>query len=326
MNRLPIFFRWLILAALVDWLVGRTLTRLAIFMPKSPAMIAVYQTLGLAGQVAATLAGLLALAALIWIARHEQRTRSSSILPAALIGLAMFSLVSLISAPVDWPAVIGPALVSIAAGAIAWRTLRAIGGAPGRTAALAPMLAFLLGALYQGSPALYQALYWPGPPPFSTALFGAGELLVALAPIGLCWARRAAIRRRPRVLIVAALPALLFAALHIANPALSGILSIWSIGLTLYLPWPLYAVSIWLTGALALDALRQGEVEGWAVLLLAAGGYAAQLSTQVFYGLIALWLLALPRTWPAVSLQNRATGRATTQAFGSSALSGGSGT
>ncbi len=33
---------------------------------------------------------------------------------------------------------------------------------------------------------------------------------------------------------------------------------------------------------------------GWTLLLLAAGGYAAQLGTQVFAGLVTLWLLALP--------------------------------
>ena len=42
--------RWLVWAALADWLVTRTLTRSAIFMPKTPAVIAVYQALTLAGQ------------------------------------------------------------------------------------------------------------------------------------------------------------------------------------------------------------------------------------------------------------------------------------
>ncbi len=45
-NRLPVFFTWLPLAALADWLLARTLARAAIFMPKSPAFIQIYTALG----------------------------------------------------------------------------------------------------------------------------------------------------------------------------------------------------------------------------------------------------------------------------------------
>jgi hypothetical protein len=87
--------------------------------------------------------------------------------------------------------------------------------------------------------------------------------------------------------------------MHRANPSMAGILAIWSIGLTLYLPWPLYAVSLWLAGAAAITALRQGQPAGWVILLLAAGGYAPQLSSQVFLGLVALYLLGLNAHRPA---------------------------
>jgi hypothetical protein len=75
---------------------------------------------------------------------------------------------------------------------------------------------------------------------------------------------------------------------------MSGILSIWSIGLTLGLPWPLYAISLWLAGAVVIASLRRNDPTGWAMLLLMAGGYAPQLSTHVFLGLIGLWLLVSP--------------------------------
>lgn len=78
--------------------------------------------------------------------------------------------------------------------------------------------------------------------------------------------------------------------MHLAAPALTGILAIWSTGLTLYLPWPLYALSLWLACAVVAGSLRRNDPTGWAILLLAAGGYAPQLSTHVFLGLVALWL------------------------------------
>jgi hypothetical protein len=46
---------------------------------------------------------------------------------------------------------------------------------------------------------------------------------------------------------------------------------------------------------MVIAALRRNDPAGWAILLLAAGGYAPQLSTHVFLGLIGLWILASPK-------------------------------
>jgi hypothetical protein len=58
---------------------------------------------------------------------------------------------------------------------------------------------------------------------------------------------------------------------------------------------------MWLFGAVLLALWRQGSPSAWALLLLAAGGYAPQLSSQVFFGLIGLSLVSshfLPRDLP----------------------------
>jgi hypothetical protein len=121
------------------------------------------------------------------------------------------------------------------------------------------------------------------------ALFLIGELLAVLSPIALWFAyARQALRW---AWLAAALPALAFAGMRLAVPSMASILAIWSTGLTLYLPWPLYAISLWAAGATAIDCLRRGQAAGWVVILLAAGGYAPQLSAQAFLGLFALWLL-----------------------------------
>lgn len=173
--------------------------------------------------------------------------------------------------------------------------------APG-SVVLLPALALAGGSLYQTGSALYSAMRWPGPPPFTTAIFNAGELFAVLSPIGLWWAygRGAA---RPAWLW-GALPAAAFAVMRLVNPAMTGIVAIWSIGLTLYLPWPVYVASLWLAGVTVIAALRRDEPAGWAILLLAAGGYAPQLSTQVFAGLIALWLLVSAMRGAVVPAKN----------------------
>ena len=85
MKHWPIFLRWLTVAALLDWLIGRTITRSAIFMPKTPFMIGAYQTLGTIGQVVFTLTSLLALIGITWIAWQERRTIAFSLLLLTLM-------------------------------------------------------------------------------------------------------------------------------------------------------------------------------------------------------------------------------------------------
>ncbi|MEK7326007.1 MAG: hypothetical protein AAB217_12190 [Chloroflexota bacterium] len=289
---LPVFFRWLTIAALADWLITRTVTRTAIFMPKPPPVIAVYQTLTLIGQLAFTLTGLLALAAVLWIAWQSRR---AVVLPLVLLCLAVLSIVSVFVAPGGWLAVVYQLLVMVAVGIVGKRVWQGTGGIKNKIAWSAPALALLLGGLYQLLPALYTALRWPGPPPFTGAVFNLGELFVVLSPLALWWSvgRREAVISPYKPYKWAIIPALAFAVAYLVNPAMTAIIAIWSTGLTLYLPWPLYAVSLWLGSVVVIASLRRGGLTGPALLLLAAGGYAPQLSTQVFLGLIALWLLAL---------------------------------
>ena len=286
--------RWLVWAALADWLVTRTLTRLAIFMPKTPAVIALYQALTLAGQVVATLTGLLAFVTLAWIIARGWRRRNT--LGTVLAGCACLGLLFLFVAAFGWLAVAYHGLMLLAALLILCRAGRLF-----HIGLLFPVAAFISGEIYQLAPAIYQALHWPGPPPFTGFLFNLGELFAVISPIALWLAYGRNTSRR--VWVVAAIPALVFGVMRFANPAMTGIIAIWSVGLTLYLPWPLYVVGLWLAAITALAALRRNERIGWAILLLVAGGYTPQLTTHAFLGLIALWLLATPNVQPAASRQ-----------------------
>lgn len=296
----PLSMRWLAWAALADWLITRTLTRSAIFMPKVPAVIALYQALTFVGQVATTLSGLLAFITLAWIIAREWHRRN--MLGAVLAGCASLGLLFIFVAPSGWLAVAYHGLMLLVALLILWRAAQA--SSAGRLlhiGLLFPAATFISGEIYQLAPAIYQALRWPGPAPFSGFLFNLGELFAVISPIALWLAYGRNTSRR--VWAVAAIPALVFAVMRFANPAMTGIIAIWSVGLTLYLPWPLYAVSLWLVAVTALATLRHNQQIGWAILLLVAGGYAPQLTTHAFLGLIALWLLAVPNIQPAVYSQ-----------------------
>src|SRR3972149_90670 len=121
MKRYPVFLSWLVGSALVDWLVTRTLARSAIFMPKSPPVILVYQGFGLLGQLAATVSGLLVLASLGWIAWKCIHESGEVVLPAAVASLVALSLDFLVSPPSGWVAVSYHLVLAAVIGIIGYR-------------------------------------------------------------------------------------------------------------------------------------------------------------------------------------------------------------
>jgi hypothetical protein len=289
--------KWLALAALIEWLILRTATRAAIHMPKPAAFAAVYQAINTVGLVAASLVGLLALLALGWIAWQEWRTRQAVILPLLLLTRAALSLLFLVILPAGWIVVFSYLLTLAILGLLLAPTLyghrrpAADGVREGGQALvlLPPALALLGGVLYQALPAFYSTAGLPGPAPLTGLLFNLGELFVIVTAGTLWWVygRSASVRHG----VIAALPALLFALSFWRDPAMTGILTIWSTGLTLFLPWPFYPVALWLVGVTLMANWRHKPPVAYAILLLAAAGYAPQLSSQLFCALTALWLL-----------------------------------
>ncbi|HSM58242.1 MAG TPA: hypothetical protein VK879_18960, partial [Candidatus Sulfomarinibacteraceae bacterium] len=245
--------------------------------------------------------GLLALFLLLSVGWHVWRTTQARLLAPALAALALLSLLFLVVVPPAWLALFYQLLAWAAVIGISGPTLRARGTTPegkgtwlGTAALLLPTLALSAGLLYQLLPNLYAILGWPGPPPLTGLLFNAGEMLVIGSVAVWWWAFGRT--RNWRLWLWAALPALLFTLSFLRDPAMTGILAIWSTGLTLFLPWPLYALALWLAGVTLLAAWGPRRPLAIAMLLLIAAGYAPQLSTQLFCAIIALWLLARPRS------------------------------
>lgn len=284
MKRPIALFQWLTMAALADWMITRTLTRAGIFIPKTPFFIQLYQTLTELGQIASNFAGLMAFVLIAWIIRQTWRSKSKRLLAGLLGILAGLSLVFLIQPPGGWLLLMKHLIYIVCVGWLGSSLFKQ------RPLFALPVGALLFGGLYQTIPAIYELTNWPGPPPFIGVFFNLGELLVVGSSLAFWWYWGRG--RSGRAWLWATLPALAFCGMAISISAMTGILSIWSIGLTLYLPWPFYALSLWLIGVTLIHDFQQGELQRVVIiLLLAAGGYAPQLSAQVFYGLIGLWLL-----------------------------------
>jgi hypothetical protein len=288
------FIPWLVLAGLVDWLVTRTLTRAAIHMPKTPAFISIYQASVSIGQVASNLVSLLVVLILACLAWDSLRRRQDMTLGLICLALISTSLLAVVQASAGWLDLIFQVLFSTALALLIWKAWREPMQRYLRLAIVLSGLAYLSARLFQGVPAFLSTFHLPGPLPWSAFLYHAGELLIILSVLSLWqWSRLTFGRAPLAVWLAAGLPALAFSGLHLSSPAMTGILAIWSVGLSLYLPWPVYTVSIWMLGIAMIQAFRHGSLVSWMILLLVVSGYAAQLDTHAFLGLIAVWLLLI---------------------------------
>jgi hypothetical protein len=121
-------------------------------------------------------------------------------------------------------------------------------------------------------------------------LTAAGEavLLIGVLPLA------AAVGRRPLAgwpAIAGLFAGLLFAVAYLAAPAMMATMAIWTLGLTLYLPFPLYGLAL----ALWCYALLSGQEGAGVVLLLAAGiGLTVSLHHLLLIG--ALYALTVAPT------------------------------
>ncbi len=285
----PRLFKWLAAAAVVDWLLGRTLTRTAIFMPKAPPVLLAYQGMNALAQLALTASALLAHLGLLWLIWWLYQ-RSHRLLPTLLLILTALNLLSLFLALPGGMALGYQVIALWAVVEIARQAAKASTGWLQRLTWAVPAGALAAGKLHQAVASLPGVLPIAGQPQLSNALFSAGEALVVAAGLVFGWAFARQVPHR-WIWPVASIPALAFSLLYLAAPAMAGVLSIWSVGLTLYLPWPLYALSLWACTAAMLASLRRGHAAGLAIPLLMAAGYAPQLSTLFAMALIALWLL-----------------------------------
>jgi uncharacterized membrane protein YuzA (DUF378 family) len=258
-------------------------------MPKTPIISTVFEGLGAVGQFAMNMTSLLAITAMVWMAWLFAR-RGQRALPIALVALLVFNLAGLVFAP-SAAVTLTYHLIAIAS---LFMILHAVShsstGAARTVAVLLAASALCASELHQAMGALSVVLGAERPIGLGMAAFVVGEALVVASGLAFGWWMRP-YREERWIWVAAVVPTVAFISMYLVAPSISGVLAIWSIGLTLFLPWPLYAVSLWAMTAAMLTGLKRGHPAGLAIALLVAGGYASQLSTQLFLSLTALYLL-----------------------------------
>ena len=276
-------------------------------MPKVPPVATVFQGLGILGQLALASSALLTIGLIGWYAWRELE-RGHKLLPVAVVGLLGLSLTFLFIAPAGWAAVAYHAVAMIAILAIATKAWKVDSNWQHRFAWGVPAAALFAGELYLMAGTVAVALRASGAAINGVVFFNLGELLFVASGFAL-WVYFGRERIPLRARILPLLVALTFSLSFLLQPAMTGVMSIWSAGLSLYLPWPLYALSLYAALTAAVVQLRDRRPEGLGILLLIAAGFSPQLSHQYLMGLIGLIVISQPRAdieQPAPQLEPRA--------------------
>lgn len=318
----PYLLWTLLVSGLTELLLFRTLSRVGVHIPKEGLALRAYDALVSAGSYAfnvstATVflaAGLLAYSAYRTSSGRRPLLAAASLLMLAITGVSL--LLAFVEEGTSTRLVYGlfAASIMIALAICAWRDRQQD---PLRALAVVLIVLTYAGSQYHVlANEAYQALGVTARPPATLRALEAAEALVVANACVAFW-RWSGIgeggwtglqRWRPTLLQAAIAVALvvLFSGAYYGRGGSStaAILSLWSLGLTLYLPMPLYAVALGLYGVAAAGALRRrtpGADRPWdaiALGLLPVAGLTLELTYQYLVALVAILVLVQPLNLP----------------------------
>ncbi|HKZ87063.1 MAG TPA: molybdopterin-dependent oxidoreductase [Anaerolineae bacterium] len=219
---------WLLAAALADWLIGRTLSRAAIFMPKSGIMVTVTQGMMASGQIAFNLTAILTLAAIVWLAvRGLRHTERNLPLSAALAGLVGLSIAGVFVPPGSVTLIVFQVLTLAALTLLVVGSRRAQPGCSAQRAVVPPVLAIASITSFKMVQTVAQLTDAPAPASLALLAFQVGELFVVFSPLAVWWAYGKT--GRVRDWVIAGIPAALFTIAYLANPSMTATMATWSV-------------------------------------------------------------------------------------------------
>lgn len=321
---------WLVVG--VEFLLRRLLTRVSIYMPKTPLTAALYRLLAVTGEIAfnlSLLAGLLALGYVLWIqvrrgAAGSRAAGGSPVgggpfpggtaahLPAALaLAAALLVLLAPGSPPGPGWSLAAAVAMAVAVGGLAALAISRATGWEWRLG----LAAILAGHLsWYGVAAAQTALLMSGrggEVAWATTVLRLGELAAMLAPPMLAvtaW-RRVGVpgwTGLDRGMLAGFGGAALLAGGYAANADMTGVLAVWSLGFTLSWPAPVYlaalAAGLYFLVRSAGSPDPATRVRAAALGILWLTGFSLQVNQQHFLVLLSWSLLAagghIPGTAP----------------------------
>ncbi len=298
----------LLVAGLGEMFLFRLLSRVGVHIPKQGNVLEVYEALVRAGNFAFNVASVVVFGVvglLAYLAIKRWSNRSSLVASAPALVMAFAGLSFLLAFLQEDAAIkfvyglfsVGVMLLLLAAGL----SDRSAGG--WRKAAMTAIVVAYLGSQYHTlSNQGYQALGIAATPPATRALLEIAELVI-VANAFLVFAGWSGVSLRLRSWRPFGLPLLFAGALMLGfvgayrgeDSSTAAILSLWTIGLTLYLPLPAYVLALGVYGAATVACLRSHDPvrrwDGVAFALLPVAGLTLEMGYQHLVAIVVLLIL-----------------------------------
>ena len=289
----------LLAAALLETLLLRLVTRVGVHLPKGEGAAAAFQAASFLGSLAFNFASLMATALLVLVLASLVLRMAIGPGRLALAGLSAAMFWSLgLSLATDAPAadaMFGLA-VALLVGLIALVLARERHAGPSAQLALALMVAaylsyqyYILGHLF------YRILNFEAVPPLSIDVLRLGEVLAVAAAVTAFWAwglpRWRWVGTAGLATVAALLLTLTLAGL--SSVSTMAILALWTTGLSLFLPFPIYllALALYLLTVVACWRSGDGFWISAGLLLVLLAGYMPEATYQHLLLLIGVALL-----------------------------------
>jgi hypothetical protein len=278
----------LLAAALAETLLLRLVTRVGVHLPKKGAVTEAYEAASLLGSLAFNFASVLAIALVVVVLASLVRRMENGPGRLALVGLSAAMLVSL-ALTLATGATAADAVFGVATALLVGTVGLVFAGeavrSPRARVALALMVAayfcyqyYLLGHLF------YRILDYGAVPPLSITVLRLGEVLAVTAAAAAFWAwglpRWRWVGTAGMAVVAALLLLLVFAGL--SPYSTMAILALWTVGLSLYLPFPVYLLALALYLLTLVACWRSGDAFWTAagLLLVLLAGYMPEATYQ----------------------------------------------
>lgn len=292
----------LLVAGIIEFSLIRTFSRMGILLPPREPVMSIFNTMMFVGSVALNFASLLVIMVLLWASYFllNYRSKADRIAGSLLVIVVPLSLLFLAVTPSVLVSILYN-ILSLFLVTILGVSLISEGGSIERWLGVAITLSFVTTYLFKILP-LFDQLLGLSLNVAGVGILNLGEALAVVATpfvfLLTCRYRRgsgkALLRGNLRAVIVSTTMAGLFGSFYLATPWITSILAVWTLGFTMYLPFPFYIIAIWLFlySLFSLPAEKRGLAYGMVLILLA--GHLIQLTYLNLLAILGMLLLTRP--------------------------------
>lgn len=290
----------ILVAGIVEFSLIRTFSRMGILLPPREPVMSIFNMMMFVGSVAFNFASLLVILVLLWASYFllNYRSKADRIAGSLLVLVVTLSMLFLAVTPNILDSIIYN-ILSLLLVMILGLSLIREGKSVERWLGIAVTLSFVTTYLFKILP-LFDQLLGLSLNVAGVDILNLGEALAIVATpfVFLLTYRyrrgsgKALLRGNPRAVIVSTTMAGLFGSFYLASPWIASILVVWTLGFTMYLPFPFYIIAIWLFSysLLSLPAEKRALAYGMVLILLA--GHLIQLTYLNLLAILGMLFLS----------------------------------